>query len=72
MGGSLGLGPRGSLSMAHRALVAQILDLHHQLSAAVRSGVNRTMLAGIVAITAVTLSDLVGEALEVLRPFPLR
>ena len=70
-GPSLGLGPRRSLRLVGGELVPQLLDLYHQLSAALPVGVDLTMLAGIASTLLVTLRKIVRLALEVLRLLPL-
>ena len=66
-GASLGLGPKRSFWLAAGKLLAQFLGLHHQLSV----GVELTMLVGLTAASLVTLWDLFGVALEILRLLPL-
>ena len=59
------------LWLAGGDLLPQLLDLHHQLSVALPVAVDPTMLVGIAAASLVTLRDLVGLAVEVLRLLPL-
>ena len=70
-GASLGLWSRRSLQLTGGELVPQLLDLHHHLSVALPVTIDLTMLPGIMTSSLVTLRDLVGVALEVLRLLPV-